>query len=92
VRVFPNPFDPNGGESFKLDRLPADVTRIELYTVRGERIASLGDGIGYNPVTGQAEWTGRVRGAKPAATGSYVYRIETASGKRGRGIVLVVKA
>lgn len=91
VRVFPNPFDPNRRETFKLDRLPADVSKLEIFTVRGERIAELGDGVLYNPVTGQAEWTGRIRGGKPAATGAYVWRVETASGKRGHGVALVAK-
>ncbi len=91
ARVFPNPFDPNGGETLKLDRLPTDVTQIEIFTLRGERLAALGDGVVYSPVTGQAEWTGRIRGGKPAANGAYVYRIGTAAGKRGKGIVLVVK-
>lgn len=91
VRVYPNPFDPNRGEALKLDRLPADVSSLRIFTVRGERVAELGDGVLYNPVTGQAEWPGTVRGGKPAARGAYVWRLETRSGKRGTGIILVAK-
>jgi hypothetical protein len=90
-RLYPNPLDPGKGETLKIDKLPADVDALDIYTVRGEPVASLGHGITYDAPTGVAVWTGRIRGNKPAATGGYLLRMHSRSGKKGKGIVLVVK-
>jgi hypothetical protein len=91
LRLFPNPVDPGKGESVTFDRLPADVDRLDVYTIRGERVAAFGEGVEYSPVTGVAVWYGRIGSGKPAATGSYPYRVHTKSGKTARGLILVVK-
>jgi hypothetical protein len=91
VRVFPNPFDPGMVARLTFDHLPGDVDRIDIYTVRGELIGSLGGGVGYDPVTGIATWEGKVRGGKPAATGSYPWRMHTKSGGTAKGLIVVVK-
>ncbi|MEK7474200.1 MAG: hypothetical protein AAB152_01080 [Candidatus Coatesbacteria bacterium] len=91
LRLYPNPVDPGKGETVTFDRLPADVDRLDIYTIRGELVASLGGGIDYSPVTGVATWYGRIRNGKPAATGSYPFRVHAKSGKTAKGLILVVK-
>jgi len=91
VRLFPNPFDPRAGEILTFDRLPADLDRLEIYTVRGERVAWLKSGVEFSKETGVAYWSGRILTGKPAATGSYPFRMHTRSGKTFRGLIIVVK-
>jgi sugar lactone lactonase YvrE len=89
VRMFPNPFDPGKSGRMTFDRLPGDVDTLEIYTLLGERVASLTDGVGYDPVTGIATWNGAGAGNRAVATGTYYYRLHTLAGKRATGIFLV---
>jgi len=91
LRIYPNPVDPGQNEVLKIDRLPSDVDQLDVYTLRGELVASLGAGVSYDRVTGIAVWPARIRGGRAAATGDYILRIHTLSGKSGRGVILVVK-
>jgi len=89
VRIYPNPFDPGKGRPLFFDQLPDDVSKFEIYTLLGERIAKWPGDITYDSVTGVATWPGRISGGRPAATGSYLYRIKTRSGKKRSGVFLV---
>ena len=91
VRVFPNPFDPLRDNRLTFDRLPADVSSIEIFTLLGDRVCDLSAGIDYEPVTGIAGWTGHAPSGKPVVTGSYFFRIRSRSGSEKTGVFVVVK-
>src|SRR6185503_2610401 len=52
MRMFPNPFDPGRGETLTIDKLPGDVTKLEIFTLRGELVDDLTRTVAYEPVTG----------------------------------------
>lgn len=91
VRVYPNPFNPPKDVRITFDRLPADVERIEIFSLLGDRVVDLSNGITYEPVTGVAGWTGRAPSGKVVATGSYLFRIRSRSRSEKTGVFLVVK-
>ncbi len=91
VRVWPNPFDPSSGQRVTLDRLPNDVSRLEVFTLGGERLAALGDGVTYDADTGVARWEGHRRDGRAVASGTYPYRVGTKSGLAARGLILVAR-
>lgn len=91
LRIYPNPYDPARGRPLTFDRLPNNVETFEIFTLLGQRVASFSSGIGYDPVTGVATWSGQVAGSRPAASGSYLYRMKTASGETVQGIFLVTR-
>lgn len=91
VRVFPNPYDPGEGGVLTFDRLPANVKSIEIITLRGEEVGSLGHGIEYDSATGMAFWRGANRRGKTVAAGPYLFRVSAPGVKDRKGTILVVK-
>lgn len=91
MRVFPNPLDPGKGDILTIDKLPSDVTSLAIYTLRGELVDDLAHTITYQPVTGIARWNGQIHGGRPAASGTYLIRVETRRGSHGKGVFLVVR-
>ena len=91
MRMFPNPVDPARGEVLTIDRLPNDVITLAIYTLRGERVDDLDHTVVYEPVTGIARWKGRIHDGRPAASGSYLVRVETKRGSLGKGVFLVAR-
>jgi len=90
MRVFPNPFEPVKGGYLTIDRLPGNVSSIEIFTVEGDKIASIGKGIDYRPDFGVATWNGKI-GGNLAASGAYVARISAPGLKTKTAAFLVVK-
>ena len=88
VRVYPNPWKPNGanadeGKPFNasdittgiiFDRLPASVT-IKIYTVSGQPVAKFTPTLG----TGTLRWDGRNDSGRDVASGLYVAVITSAN-------------
>ncbi len=89
IRVYPNPFNPGADLQVSFDKLPADVTLMEISTLIGQVVAKIGEGIQYQPLTGVANWDGRLASGKLAASGPYILRVETASGFRRKAVFLV---
>jgi len=86
VRVHPNPFNPMTTVEFALDH--AMETRVAVYDLAGRRVAVLADRVfqaGDHSVT----WQGRDAAGRPMASGSYVIRLENASGADQRTVTLV---
>ena len=82
----PNPFNPRTTFSFTLPREGA--VRLSIYDPRGRLVARPVDAV--LPVgEHQAEWDGRDRAGLEAPSGSYVARLETATGIRTRKVQLV---
>jgi len=67
------------------------VTALAIYTLRGELVDDLAHTITYQPVTGIARWNGQIHGGRPAASGTYLIRVETQRGSHGKGVFLVVR-
>jgi hypothetical protein len=82
----PNPFNPTTTIRFELSQ-PADV-RLEIYSVRGERIRTLVSGA--RPAGSHAVvWDGRDRRGAAVASGVYFYRLEAGRFARTRKMVLL---
>jgi hypothetical protein len=74
---YPNPFNPSTQIGFELSQ--TDHVRLEVFDILGQRVATLMNGTisaGAHVVT----WNGLRSDGQEAATGTYVYRIELASG------------
>jgi 5'-nucleotidase / UDP-sugar diphosphatase len=70
----PNPFNPSTTIAFSLDR--TGPVRLDIFDLQGRLVRSLVDGAreaGEHRVT----WDGRDGAGSPAASGTYVYRLET---------------
>ena len=91
MRIFPNPLDPGRGDILTIDRLPDDVTTLEIYTLRGELVDDLAHAVTYQEATGIARWNGHIHGGRPAASGTYLVRLATRRGASGKGVFLVVR-
>jgi len=90
VRVYPNPFEPLKGGILSIDRLPGNVSGIEVFTIEGNRVASIGSGVEYRADIGIATWNGKVDG-KIVATGAYIVRLSAPKVTAKTVTVLVVK-
>lgn len=96
--VYPNPFRPNSGSSDDgdyttgviFDFLPAGLDRLNLYTLAGEWVASLGGAIVPTGVTGQWRWLGTNDAGQRVASGIYLYVME-AGGERKMGKIAVIR-
>jgi hypothetical protein len=78
---YPNPFNPS--TTIRFDIPAAQVVRLEVYNVTGQRVATLVDGImpaGTHAIPFQAH---------DLASGVYYYRIQTAVGGSVRSMVLL---
>lgn len=95
--VYPNPFRPNSGSSDDgdystgviFDLLPATLNRLDVYSLSGEWVASLGGAIVPTGVTGQLRWLGTNDAGRRVSSGIYLYVME-ASGERKIGRIAVI--
>jgi hypothetical protein len=90
ARVFPSPFEPVKGGKLSIDRLPGNVSSIEIFSMEGDKVASIGKGIEYRAETGWAKWDGRI-GGKLAASGAYMARLSAPGVKSRMMTFLLVK-
>jgi hypothetical protein len=82
----PNPFDEVTTVRWQLSR--GTRLRVEVFDVRGRRVASLLDGA--RPAgPGEVRWTGRDGSGRAVAAGVYFVRLEAAGETRARRVVLV---
>jgi 5'-nucleotidase len=82
----PNPFNPSTTIAFSLDR--SGPVRLDVFDLQGRLVRSLVDGAreaGEYRVT----WDGRSDAGAPAASGTYVYRLETSLRVISRSMTLV---
>jgi len=81
----PNPFNPRTELRFDLPR--AQQVRLEIFDVRGRRVATLVDGIepaGARAVT----WSGTDDARRPVPSGVYLVRLKTEEGAKTTKIML----
>ena len=90
VRVYPNPFEPMKGGIISIDRLPGDASKIEFFTMEGDRVAAIGNGVEYRSDIGVATWDGKVAG-KYAASGAYLIRLSAPKVTTKTIVFLLVK-
>ena len=82
----PNPFNSQTILSYFLPK--AGPTRLELFSVNGQRVALLGQGTqqaGYH----RLHWNGRDDQGRPVASGIYLYRLQTTQGILTRKLTLL---
>ncbi len=85
---WPNPFNPATRIAFEVPGGPAQPVRLTLYDLRGRRVARLVD----QPLPGGRyviDWHGRRDDGAPAASGIYLYRLETHGGIEQRKLTLL---
>ena len=90
ARIYPNPFEPMKGGFLTIDRLPANVSKIEIFTVAGDRVAAIGSGVEFRADVGIATWNGKV-GGKTAASGAYLAQLSAPKVKTRTVVFLLVK-
>ena len=82
----PNPFNPGTVIGYKLSQ-PEQVS-LRIYDLLGREVAALAEGIkdsGYH----EAYWNGRDSTGNPAASGVYLYRLETGCFSETKRMMLV---
>jgi len=84
MMVYPNPFRPNSGNTndgdyttgIIFDLLPTGLSRLDLYNVAGEQVASL-DGNGFEVISPtQLRWLVTSNSGRRVASGIYIYVME----------------
>ena len=84
----PNPFNPSTTIEFALAR--ADNARLDVYTIAGHHVRTLVDrGLGAGPHS--VMWDGTDRTGRTVGSGTYFYRLTTASGFSEAGRMVMVK-
>ena len=86
ISVFPSPANPRSSVRFSLDR--DQRATVTVHDLRGARVATLFDG---RLTSGDHAliWDGRSRAGDPAASGTYLVRLDCADGVSTRKLVLV---
>jgi hypothetical protein len=87
-RAVPNPFNPVTRIEFALPA-PAEVS-VRIYDVAGRAVRTLADGKSFNAGPNTIAWDGVTDSGRPAASGLYLYRVETRFGV-GRGKLTLLK-
>jgi len=96
--VYPNPFRPHSGGADDgdyttgviFDLLPVGLSRLDIYNLAGEWVASLGKAITPTGVAGQWRWSGANDTGRCVASGIYLYVME-AGGERRTGKIAVIR-
>jgi len=88
TRIYPNPFEPMKGGILTLDRLPGNASKIDIFTMEGDKVAAIGNGVEYRADIGVATWNGKV-GGKAAASGAYLVQL-SAPGVKGKTLVFIL--
>jgi hypothetical protein len=83
---YPNPFNPSTKIAFALPA-PSHV-RLSVFDAGGRRVAVLEDGV-LSGGRHEVEWDGADRSGRPAASGLYIYRLETGGEVMSRRMLLV---
>jgi len=82
----PNPFNPETNISFALPS--TELAKLEVYDVLGQRIAVVWEGT-LAPGHYQMRWNGRDAQGRPAASGIYIYRLQSGAQVLAKRMVLV---
>jgi hypothetical protein len=83
---YPNPFNPETKIQFELPA--AAQVRIEIYNIHGQKIRTLIDGskmAGFHTVL----WDGRMDNRDTAASGVYIYRLQTGEFAKSKRLLLL---
>lgn len=83
---YPNPFNPQTTIRYAIPQ--AGPVRLAVYNLLGQQIATL---VNAHQAIGnhQAVWNGQDDGGRPAPSGMYIYRIETADFAQARRMLLL---
>ena len=100
VYVFPNPWRPHGpnqGNSagqtgtdqggLTFSNLPSECT-IRIYTISGEKVRELHHS-DLNGTLGQEKWDGNTSGGSHAASGVYLWRVESDSDSKNGKLMII---
>ncbi len=85
----PNPFNPMTTFSFTLDR--REHATLQVFTVRGERVRTIVDRELDAGRHTEFTWDGTDEAGRRVTSGTYIYRLETASGFRESKKLTVLK-
>lgn len=78
-RNHPNPFNPKTSFSFSLDR--DEHVSLAVFDIRGRQVRTVVDGfLAAGEYTNVYSWDGRDDSGRPMTSGTYFYRLRTASG------------
>ncbi|HEU4929300.1 MAG TPA: FlgD immunoglobulin-like domain containing protein [Candidatus Krumholzibacteria bacterium] len=87
VGVVPNPFNPSTMIRFVVPRTLA--VNADVWSVTGERVRTLAQGLTYPAGEHALRWDGRNTGGERVASGVYIVRVATSLGSRSARLVLV---
>ncbi len=73
--AYPNPFNPSASVPFELTA--AGPVSLVVYDLCGRRVATLLNGVRMSAGHHEVRWNGRDTSGRSAATGSYLFRLET---------------
>jgi len=85
--VVPNPFNPETSVRFVIPR--AMPVTVAVWSVNGERVRTLANGVTLPAGEHALRWDGRNAGGQPVASGVYFVRVETPLGRRVARAVLL---
>ena len=83
---YPNPFNPNTTIEYSLDR--AEPVQVAIFDALGQKVRTLVDAhqrAGYY----RLQWDGQTDSGKSAASGVYIYRLQTPSHRESRQLTLL---
>lgn len=86
--AYPNPFNPSTTISFSL--VQADHGRMDVFTVEGRLVRTLKMG-SFAAGAQEVTWHGTDDQGNPVASGTYLYRLTTASGFNQAGSMVLIK-
>jgi len=84
---YPNPFNPETAIDFTVP-VGVNSVRLEVFDVLGRRVALLWDGE-MAPGANRLYWRGLDQEGRPAASGVYIYRLESGEQELVKRMVLV---
>jgi hypothetical protein len=84
---YPNPFNPSTRILYRSDRM--EPVTMDIFSVTGERVRRLLDGVQKTPGIYEAVWNGRTDFGDAAVSGSYIVRLTTPSHAVSARITLV---
>ncbi|HVO32274.1 MAG TPA: Ig-like domain-containing protein [Elusimicrobiota bacterium] len=100
VYAFPNPWRPNGpaagtgsgqtgtlSDGITFDNLPSECT-IRIYTLSGESVRQLQHS-DTSGLLGEEKWDGNTSGGEHAASGVYLWRVESASDSKNGKLIII---
>lgn len=84
---YPNPFNPETTVRFDVAR--SGRVKIKVYNMLGQEVAAIADGYYETGKNYEAKWNGKDRFGREAASGMYIYRMESGKISKVKKMLLV---